>query len=247
MRTVSVIAVLIWALALAAPVAAQTSDMPRKLWAEYPLVQKIERTQSNAGRPSAIGPLLPPDAATAPGVQPGSRPWLALGFVAAMVALFAVAAAPVAVAGLRVIGEGARSLPGRRARPTRTRDPKPVRLREHRAHPRASATRRPTHYYVVRQNRFLRSRFDVVKGEHGEEFTRMASSRSFWRVGSERREETADVAWHELREDLRAGGWELSGHRSDFWVPLRRIDDGTSPLQPTIDAYTLASDDPDAA
>jgi hypothetical protein len=35
------------------------------------------------------------------------------------------------------------------------------------------------------------------------------------------------------------------GPRSEYYTLLRRVDEGTSALPPTIDAYSLTADDPD--
>jgi hypothetical protein len=282
MRTLFVSAALLSLLVLAAPAGAQQSDLPKELWSEYPLVQKVERAQSTpksrtestpelTAEPRAIGPLLPPaDAAPAPGDSTNWGVWLAalaLGSIVLLVAARTVP--PVAASGLRAVGGGVRSLRSHtipRPRP-RSRKPKskPMQLREHPPHPRAPASGRRTQYaplppvsvaepelereprrYVVRRTGFLRSRFVVAADEPGGKVTRVASSRSFWRVGdAARQERSADDAWHELINDLRASGWEPSTQRSDFWVPLRRIDDGTTPILTTLEAYTLVSDDRD--
>jgi hypothetical protein len=266
MRALYVAAALFWLLVLAAPAAAQkSSDMPAELWSEYPLVQKVERAQStaqSAGEPSAIGPLLPPtdpEAVPAPGESTRWGVWLAalaLGFFALL--LVARTVPPVAASGIRVVGGGARRIRVRAPRRAPTR--KPIRLRRPDHFPRAPASRRRTQHaplppvsvaepevereprrYVVRRSGFLRSRFIVVADNPGGKVSRLARSRSFWRVGDvARRERSADDAWYELVNELRAGGWEPSTQRSDFWVPLRHIDNGPSSFLPTIEAYTHA-------
>jgi hypothetical protein len=255
-------------LVLVPSTSAQTSEMPTELWSEYPLVQKVERSES-----STIGPLLPPvpadpEAAPAPDDSTRWSLWLVLLAFGSIAVLFAVrTGVPVAASGLRVVGGGARQLRGRVSRPTRPRKPRPTQLREHPSHPRAPASRTRTQYaplppvsvaepdvereprrYVVRRTGFLRSRFVVVADEPGGKVSHVARSRSFPRVGDvARREESADDAWRDLVNELRAGGWEPSAQLSDFWVPLRRVDDGPSSILPTIEAYTRASEPRDEA
>jgi hypothetical protein len=99
---------------------------------------------------------------------------------------------------------------------------------------------------VMRRTGLLRSRFVVVADEPGGKVRRVARSRSFWRVGGvARRERAADDAWSDLVNDLRAAGWEPDSPRSDYYVLLRRVDSGTSSILPTLEAYTLVSDDSD--
>jgi hypothetical protein len=274
-RLLPLSAALLSILLLAAPAGAQkSSDLPTELWSEYPLVQKVERSQSTTasqGRPSAIGPLLPPTASEASPAPGDSTRWgvwltaLALGFVALLLAARTVP--PVAASGVRVVGGHVRRLrPPALPRPRpRTRKPKaePVQLREHPPHPRAPIRRRQAAQYaplpqvaiaepdierearrsVVRRTGLLRSRFVVVSDEPGGKVSRVGRSRSFWRIGGEaQRERAADDAWIDLVEDLRNAGWEPDSPRSDYYVLLRRVDDGSSSIMPTIEAYTLSDD-----
>ena len=235
--------------------------------------QNADKSEQKAAKSesSTIGPLLPPtpapvDPETARVADESTRwsLWLALLAAGSIAVFFAVrAGVPAAASGLRVVGGGARKLRGRVSRPTRPPAPKPTELREHPPHPRAPASRRRTQYaplppvsiaepdvereprrYVVRRTGFLRSRFVVVADEPGGKVSHVARSRSFWRVGDvARREQRAEDAWYELVNELRAGGWEPSAQRSDFWVPLRRVDEAPSSILPTIEAYLRASGD----
>jgi hypothetical protein len=265
MRTFSVSAALFSVLVLTAPAAAQKSDMPKELWSEYPLVQKVEPPES-----SAIGPFLPPrppaaPEAASPSENDSTRWAIFLGLLAlgTLVLLYTERRfAPVAESGGRAVGRATRRLLRRATVPTRTRTrkPEPHQLREHPAPIVGSRAQyaplppvavaepdieREPRRSVVRRTGLLRSRFVVVSDEPGGKVSRVARSRSFWRVGGvARRERAADDAWADLVNDLRAAGWELDSPRSDYYVLLRRIDNGTSSLLPTIEAYTLASDEP---
>ena len=48
---------------------------------------------------------------------------------------------------------------------------------------------------------------------------------------------------NEIHPKLRAAGWQPYSPRSEYYTLLRRVDDGTSLLPPTIEAYTLTADD----
>ena len=99
---------------------------------------------------------------------------------------------------------------------------------------------------MIRRTGLLRSHFGVYADEPGGEFSRLASSRSFWTVGRAAwQERVAEDAWDDLMNDLRLSGWEPeSARRSDYYVALRRIDPlVVSSVLPTIEAYTHASDD----
>ncbi len=72
---------------------------------------------------------------------------------------------------------------------------------------------------------------------------RVAGSRAFWSVG--RRERGGAEAWSDLVDELRDAGWEPYSPRSEYYTLLRRVDEGTPSLPPTIEAYSLAADDPD--
>jgi hypothetical protein len=264
-------AALLSILLLAAPAGAQTSEMPTELWSQYPLVQKVERPKPKPSptQSSAIGPLLPPsDPEATPSAGESTR-WsvwlaaLALGSIVLLVAARTVP--PLAASGIRVVGGHARRLrppalprprPRSRARTPRT---KPMQLRERPAPPEPASGRkqyapalalpehdveRETRRYIVRRSGFLRSCFVVVEDEPGGHVNRVASSRSFWRVGGgPQREHAADDVWSDFVNDLRVAGWEPSAPQSSFWVPLRRVENGHSAILPTIEAYTL-SDDP---
>jgi hypothetical protein len=258
-------------LLLAAPAGAQTSEMPTELWSQYPLVQKVERPQPKPKptQSSAIGPLLPPSGPEATPSAGESTRWsvwlaaLALGSIVLLVAARTVP--PLATSGIRVVGGHARrlrppALPRPRPR-SRARTPKtkPMHLRERPAPPETASGRRqyapalalPEHdverdsrRYIVRRSGFLRSCFVVVEDEPGGHVKRVASSRSFWRVGgAPQREHAADDVWSDFVNDLRVAGWEPSAPQSSFWVPLRRLENGPSAILPTIEAHTL-SDDP---
>jgi hypothetical protein len=95
----------------------------------------------------------------------------------------------------------------------------------------------------VRRSGLLRSRFVVVADEPGGSVERVGRSRSFWSVG--RRERGAVEAWSDLVDELRDAGWQPYSPRSVYYTLLRRVDDGTSSLPPTIEAYTLTADDRD--
>jgi hypothetical protein len=245
-RGLVLVCVLLCATAQVASVHAQ-DQMPTELWSEYPLVQKVERVQ-----PTSIGPLLPPSPAETSPSSDSTRwsLWLAAAAVGALAVLLALrTAVPVVSSGLRL-----------RPRP-RAEKPKPVQLREHPTRPRAPARRRQAQYAplppvavsepeiereprrsVVRRTGFLRSRFVVLSDEPGGNVKRVASSRSFWRVGSAAgRERAAGDAWNELIDDLRVEGWEPDSTRpSSFYVLLRRVDTAPSSILPTIEAYTRA-------
>jgi hypothetical protein len=229
--------------------------------------QRIERMETT----TAIGPLLPPtnpESAPAVSDSPSWPLWLALLAVGSIALLVAArAAAPVAQSGVRVVGGYARrvhapALPRPRPRTRKARS-KPVELREHPPHPRAPVKGAQAQYAplppvavaepdiereprrsVVRRAGLLRSRFVVVEDEPGGGVRRVARSRSFWRVGGDiRREQAAEAVWSDLVNDLRAAGWEPDVQRSEYYVLLRRIDDGETSILPTIEAYTLVSDD----
>jgi hypothetical protein len=259
-------AALLSILLLAAPAGAQTSEMPTELWSEYPLVQKVERPSPTQS--SAIGPLLPPsDPEATPSAGESTRwsVWLAALALGSIVLLLAARTVPpLATSGIRVVGGHARrirppALPRPRPRSRRTPKAKPMQLRERPAPPEAASGReqyapalalpehdveRESRRYIVRRSGFLRSCFVVVEDEPGGHVKRVASSRSFWRVGgAPQREHAADDVWSDLVNELRVAGWEPSAPQSSFWVPLRRIENRPSAILPTIEAYRL-SDDP---
>jgi hypothetical protein len=222
--------------------------------------------------PPDVGPFLPPDpeVAVAPTESTQWSWWLALlGLAAVATVMAARVMVPVAASGARHAGAGLRRLPARarprrRLRPTAGK-PKPVQLREQPRRPLAPVERlqyaplpaaavgepdaeSDARRSVVRRSGFLRSRFVVVADEP-DGLRPLVRSRSFWSVGSiERRERAADHAWRALLRDLRAAGWE-----PDYWDPdspgsayyvlLRRADEGPSGILPTIEAYSLTSED----
>ena len=259
-------------LVLAAPALAQ-SEMPTELWYEYPLVQTVERTETGTalGPLPDVGPFLPPDPEVAPAPAESTRwsIWLALLALGVVAIMFAVrTASPAVASGTRALGERSRRLrAGARSRPRpRSVPSKPIQLREPaprprpRPRPRAPVARRQyaplppvsvpepdverePRRFVMRRTGLLRSRFVVVDDEPGGGVKRVARSRSFWSVG--RRERGGAEVWGDLVDDLRDAGWEPYSPRSEYYTLLRRIDEGTSALPPTIEAYSLAADDPD--
>lgn len=265
MRTLALSAVLWCGLVVAAPAVAQ-SEMPTELWKEYPLVQTVERTETGTalGPLPDVGPFLPPDPEAAPAPEGSTRwsLWLALLGLAAVATFFAVRTAPPVVAsGARALGGGSRRLrAGARARPRpHSRRPKPTQLREPAPRPRApvakrqyaplppvsipeSDVEREPRRFVMRRTGLLRSRFVVVDDEPGGGVKRVARSRAFWSVG--RRERGGAEVWSDLVDELREAGWEPYSPRSEYYTLLRRVDEGTSALPPTIEAYSLAADDP---
>jgi hypothetical protein len=251
------------ALVLAVHAGAQ-SEMPTRLWSEYPLVQKVEST--GASKTVSSGPFLPPanpDAAPAPEDSTRWSVWLALLALGAVVILYTVrTASPVVASGARALGGRSRRLrAGARAGPRpRTRRPKPVQLREPAERARAPVTRRQyaplppmsvpepdverePRRFVMRRTGLLRSRFVVVVDELGGGVKRIARSKAFWSVG--RHERGGAEVWGHLVDELHDAGWEPYSPRSEYYTLLRRIDEGTSALPPTIEAYSLAADDPD--
>lgn len=265
-RTVALCAVLWCVLVLAAPAVAQ-SEMPTELWKEYPLVQTVERTETGTalGPLPDVGPLLPPDPEVAPASDDSTRwsVWLALLGLGAVAILFAVRTAPPVVAsGARALGGRSRRVrAGTRTRPRQrpqSRPSEPIPLREPAPRPRApvakrqyaplppvsipeSDVERERRRYVMRRTGLLRSRFVVVDDEPGGRVRRVARSRTFWSVG--RRERGGADVWSDLVDELREAGWEPCSPRSEFYTLLRRVDEGTSALPPTIEAYSLAADD----
>jgi hypothetical protein len=234
--TLAALAVL---LALAAPAGAKRSHLPTKLWAEYPLVPKATGTAA----PSTVEPVVPPAAAVAepsPGAA-GSTPWALWAAVSALVVLSVL-----------VVGRAAHPLVSQlRERSPSVAEPTPRTPRAQYAPEQTavvSEAEEEPRRYVIRRSGILRSCFVVVADEPDGELCRLASSRSFWRVGGERfRERAADRAWDELIEDLRVAGWEpYSARRSDFYVLLRRIEpeQRLSSILPTLEAYTHGPDHP---
>lgn len=265
MRTVLASAALFSILVLAAPAAAQrSSDMPTELWSAYPLVQKVERPKATAESRS-IGPLLPPSATETVPVSSDSTRWgvwlavATLGLLAALLTARTLRPASAADA-------TAREYRGRAVRapvvPPPAREREPMQLRPSpRSAPRAPVTKPLPQYapepvempdeledeprrFVMRRTGLVRSRFVVLADEPGGRPKALASSRSFWRVGSDtRRERSAEDAWDDLMNELRLSGWEQeSARRSDYYVSLQRVDDSTSStVLPTIEAYTHSS------
>jgi hypothetical protein len=97
--------------------------------------------------------------------------------------------------------------------------------------------------FVMRRTGLLRSRFVVVDDEPGGGVKRIARSKAFWSVAHHER--GGAEAWRDLVDELHDAGWEPYSPRSEYYTLLRRIGDGTSALPPTIEAYSLAADDPD--
>jgi hypothetical protein len=266
MRTLTVSTALLCILVLAPATGAQ-SEMPTELWSEYPLVQKVERTETGTALGPVLGPFLPPnpEESAAPAESTRWSLWLALLGLAAVTIVFGVrAASPALASGARVVGGGLRRVTARarRARPRprapRTDRPKPVQLREPPLRPRPPVRRRQyaplppvsvpeedverePRRFVVRRSGLFRSRFVVVADEPGGSVKRVGSSKSFWSVG--RRERGADEAWSNLVDELRDAGWQPYSPRSEYYTLLRRVDDETSSLPPLIEAYTLTAHD----
>jgi hypothetical protein len=223
----------------------------------------VEPTETGTALGPTLGPFLPPnpEESAAPAESTRWSLWLALlGLVAVTIVFGLRAASPAVASGARVVGGRLRRLPAR-ARP-RPRPPsdRPVQLRgpPPRPHPRPPVRRRQyaplppvsvpevdverePRRFVVRRTGLLRSRFVVIDDEPGGSVKRVGGSRSFWSVGG--RERGADEAWSELVDELRAAGWQPYSPRSEYYTLLRRIDDRTSSLPPTIEAYTLTADD----
>ena len=266
MRTLAVSAGLWCVLVLAAPAVAQ-SEMPTELWKEYPLVQTVERTETGTaiGPLPDIGPLLPPDPEAAPASDGSARwsVWLVLLGLGAVALLFAVRTAPpVAASGARALGNrsrrlraGARARPRPRSRPVQLREPAPlprapVSKRQYAPPPPVSVpepdVEREPRRFVMRRTGLLRSRFVVVEDEAAGRGKWVARSRAFWSVGGHER--GGAEAWTDFVDDLVDAGWEpysLYSPHPEYYTLLRRIDEGTSALAPTIEAYSLAADDSD--
>ena len=262
MRTLLVCAALFSILVLAAPAGAQKSDMPTELWSEYPLVPKVESTESRT-----IGPLLPPsDSETVPAPGDSTRwgVWLAvamLGLLAVLLTartLRAVSAADATAREYRARSSRAPVLswpPAGERKPTQLHPSPRSTPRVPVAKPVAQYAPRPVEApddlveeprrFVMRRTGLVRSRFVVLADDPGGGPKVLASSRSFWRVGgAARRELLAEDAWDDLMNELRLSGWEQeSARRSDYYVSLRRVDDPvSSSVLPTIEAYTHASE-----
>jgi hypothetical protein len=260
MRALSVSAALFLIMVLAAPMGAQTSsDMPTELWSEYPLLPKVETTESRT-----IGPFLPPsdsETVVVPGDSIRWGVWLAVASVGLVALLLAVQSVrPVLVDRARARRATAIFRP-----PARERKPIPLRpsprsaLRVPAAKPLPQYAPRPVdepddlddepRRFVMRRTGLVRSRFVVLADDPGGEPSVLASSRSFWRVGdSAWRERAAEDAWDDLMNELRLSGWEQeSARRSDYYVSLRRIDLASSSVLPTIEAYTYADEDSEQA
>jgi hypothetical protein len=242
-RFVAFVGVAATALILAVPAAAQTEEMPTELWSEFPLMQEVERTST-----PSIGPFLPPtDSGTDP-VSGDAPPWGMWALVTAA-GLFALLVAT------RLARRPAPAAPGREA----------VQLRPH-PHdlPRPSSSTAPAQYApspslvladasdapwrsVVRRTGLLRSRYVVLEGESPGEQETIATSKSFWNVGgAELRERTAEDAWDDLVNDLRASGWQPDPRRrSDFYVLLQPVEPEPSSIVPTLEPYGRAGDDSD--
>ena len=240
-RWLAVGAAVCLALVFATPGVAQRPEPLTKLWSEYPLLPEVEAT----GSPS-IGPFLPPsDPEVAPASGDSMRwsVWLAAiaaGLIGVFVAVRTVR--PAAAFGSRAHERTAGRL---RARPA----------------PRALVSTPLSQYapptletpdpedelrrFVIRRTGLVRSRFVVYADEAGGELSVQASSRSFWHLGGAAwRERLAEDAWDDLMNDLRMSGWEQeSARRSDFYVSLRRIEDGSSAVVPTIEAYLYTTED----
>jgi len=260
-RWLAVGAALSLALVLPAPSVAQRPEPLTKLWSEYPLVPEVDAT----GSPS-IGPFLPPsDPEVAPVSGDSTRwsVWLA-AIAAALIAVLVAARTvrPAAVFGGRAHERSERRLRGRLAPRTRAREPKPALVpRSRRPALRAPVSTPLSQYapptfetpdpedelrrFVIRRTGLVRSRFVVYADEAGGELSVQASSRSFWHLGGAAwRERLAEDAWDDLMNDLRTSGWEQeSARRSDFYVSLRRIEDGSSAVVPTIEAYLYTTED----
>jgi hypothetical protein len=263
MRTLLACAALFWILVLAAPAGAQrSSDTPTELWSEYPLVPKVESTESRT-----IGPLLPPsDSETVPAPGDSTRwsVWLAvatLGLVALLLTARTLRAVSAADATAREYRARASRAPVVSWPPVRERKPMQPRPSP-RSTPRVPVAKPVPQYaprpveapddleeeprrFVMRRTGLVRSRFVVLADDPGGGPSVLAGSRSFWRVGgTARRERSAEDAWDDLMNELRLAGWEQeSARRSDFYVSLRRIEDGKSPVVPTIEAYLYTAED----
>ena len=254
-RFATPLAALLVALTLAVPARAQ--DAPTELWSEYPLVPKVEQAA-----PSPVGPLLPPRDEDSPVADDssGSNHLLLLLAVAAIALLLGTRLVRQGTpTGGHVLGQRVGALRGRarqlrtrptRRQPTRSADrtrtaPRPVQYAptaepadeivvgvEAPASPRAEEREAPEpEPYITRRSGLLRSRYVVLTDDTGPALRR---SRAIWRFGgAERQLRSAERAWHDLANDLRADGWELdAADRYEYYVPLRRA------IVSTLEPYT---------
>jgi hypothetical protein len=77
--------------------------------------------------------------------------------------------------------------------------------------------------YVTRRSGLIRSRYVVMVEEEGRAHA-LRRSRPFWVIGHAAAQlRSAEAAWDNLANDLRADGWEVdTAGRYEYYVPLRR-------------------------
>jgi len=252
MRLLYLAGLVLIALMLAVPAGAKRPPEPTKLWSEFPLVQKTEQAAPLRARPF-IPPAGPePTVASERSIW---RPWMLLAAVGAIALLFAARSArPAAAAGGHAVDRGARALAAR-ARGLRVRVPvaRPAgrvgarprvrpSLRRHKPGPGvqyapltvvAEPEPQQSTPYITRRSGLVRSRY-VVMTEKSDGERELRRSKAFWQVGREAwQRRTADDAWDELANDLRADGWEVDvTGRYEYFVPLRRA------IISTLEPYT---------
>jgi hypothetical protein len=236
MRRLLALSVLV-ALALAVLAApAQGDEMPTELWAEYPLVQDVER----ASTPN-LGPFLPPsDDSTAPGSETTAN-WAIWGaaMTACLLALLLVTRLVRPAPPVR-LGRGSQPV-GRPAGSTLAQYAPPPSLVL------VDAPEAPWRS-IVKRTGLLRSQYVVLEGETPDDQHTVATSRSFWHIGgADARERVAEDAWDDLLNELRTSGWEPDPtRRSDFYVLLQPVaPEPAASIVPTLGAYGRAADDSD--
>ena len=249
--TTAVVAVVV-GLAFAAPATAENA--PTELWSEYPLTPKVEQAA-----PSPVGPFLPPGGVESPVTDgsSGTGYWLPLLAVVAIALLVAARfARPLASTGTHVVGRRVSAFRGRtqlRPRPPRRssrpdRGTRPsgrspvqyapttmpaaeVETEAPRSLPADEQDPTGTVPFITRRSGLVRSRYVVVADASGRTLRR---SRAIWRIGGAgAQQRSAEAAWDDLANGLRADGWELdTAGRYEYYVPLRRA------IVATLEPYT---------
>ena len=251
--TTAVVAVVV-GLAFAAPATAENA--PTELWSEYPLTPKVEQAA-----PSPVGPFLPPGGVESPVTDgsSGTGYWLPLLAVVAIALLVAARFTPaLAATRTHLVGRRVSALRGRtqlRPRPprrssrsaggTRPSGRSPVQYaptkmpaaevetEAPRSLPADEQDARGTVPFITRRSGLVRSRYVVVADASGRTLRR---SRAIWRIGGAgAQQRSAEAAWDDLANGLRADGWELdTAGRYEYYVPLRRA------IVATLEPYTQA-------